>query len=296
MDKTVFITGTSTGFGNLLADTLLQNGYTVFATMREPDGRNAAAAQGLRDAARGSEGRLHLFELDVTSDSSVERAMGAALEAEGRVDVVVNNAGYGVGGLCEGFEEEQMQRIFDVNVFGPQRVNRAALPTMRERGEGLLIHVSSMLGRMVLPFCGPYTASKFALEGLAESYRYELAATGVDSVIVEPGGFPTDFGRNMGTAGDEARVASYGPLAEQPRKFWEGISASISGDDAPDPQDVADAIIKLIETPAGRRPLRTAVDRNMAGMLEQVNERSDAIQASVLGSFGMGAMLSVKEA
>ena len=162
----VLITGTSTGFGFLAAKTLTQAGHTVFATMRGLEGKNRDNAASLRDATEAHDGTLHLIELDVTSDPSVESAVAKALELEGAIDAVVNNAGYGCSGYAESLTIDQFQALFDTNLFGVQRVNRAVLPHMRERGSGLLVHVSSAIGRMVFPFISAYLASKWALEGL----------------------------------------------------------------------------------------------------------------------------------
>ncbi len=294
MSQTVLITGSSSGFGLLIARTLLEKGHTVFATMRDPGGRNAANASELRAFADSTSGALHVLDLDVTSDASVAAAVAQALDLEGRIDVVVNNAGYGSGGYAEAFTMDQFQRVFEVNVFGVQRVNRAVLPAMRAQGAGLLIHVSSTMGRIVLPFAAPYTSAKYAVEGLAESYRYELASTGVDVVIVEPGGFGTNFMANMVPAADEARIASYGPLAEVPQQFWGGLGHMLEAENAPDPQDVADAISRLIETPAGSRPLRTVVDPMSGGEGPTViNQTTDQVQEQMLSAMGMGDLVAV---
>ena len=293
-NQNVIITGSSSGFGFLTTRTLLENGYTVFATMRDLDGKNASRANELRDFADGTTGTLRLLELDVTNDASVETAVRQALDEAGQIDVVINNAGIGAAGFAEGFTVDQFQRIFDVNVFGVQRVNRAVLPAMRERGSGLLIHVSSSLGRLVIPFAAPYTATKYAVEGLSESYRYELAGTGVDVVVVEPGGFGTGFAANMVMPADEVRVESYGELRETPRQMWSGMVQQLQGENAPDPQVVADAILTLIETPAGQRPLRTVVDPMTGGEAASViNQTTDQIQSQLLAAFGMGDLLSV---
>ena len=293
-NQNVIITGSSSGFGFLTTRTLLENGYTVFATMRDLDGKNASRANELRDFADGTTGTLRLLELDVTNDASVETAVRQALDEAGQLDVVINNAGIGAAGFAEGFTVDQFQRIFDVNVFGVQRVNRAVLPAMRERGSGLLIHVSSSLGRLVIPFAAPYTATKYAVEGLSESYRYELAGTGVDVVVVEPGGFGTGFAANMVMPADEVRVESYGELRETPRQMWSGMVQQLQGENAPDPQVVADAILTLIETPAGQRPLRTVVDPMTGGEAASViNQTTDQIQSQLLAAFGMGDLLSV---
>ena len=293
--KVVLITGSSSGFGLLTTCTLLEQGYTVIASMRGLDGKNKEHADSLKTFAEGKPGRLHLLELDVTSDSSVETAVKRAYEMAGRIDVVINNAGFGVAGFAEATTVPQFQKNFDVNVFGVQRVSRAVLPAMRKQGNGLIINISSIIGRMVMPFAAAYVASKYALEGLSESYRYELAGTGVDVAIIEPGGFGTNFLTNMEPAADNERLKSYGPLAEMPDKMWGGFAENLKGDDAPDPQVVADAIAKLIETPAGKRPLRTVVDPMMGGEATRaINQTTDKIQTELLGNLGMSDFISVK--
>lgn len=296
-NKTVLVTGSSSGFGFLITETLLSQGHTVLATMRGLNGKNSGNANKLRELAAGKSGKLHLLDLDVTDDHSVETAVAEALKIVDSIDVLVNNAGYGGGGYAEGFTTDQWKQIFDVNVFGVQRVSRAVLPGMRKKGSGLIINISSVMGRIVLPFAAPYTASKYALEGMTESYRYELSGTGVDAVVVEPGGFGTNFLGNMAPAADEQRVASYGELANMPEQMWGGVGELLQTDAAPDPQDVADVVLKLIETPAGERPLRTVVDPMSGGEAPAaINQLTDQIQEQVLTGFGMPQLLSVKKA
>jgi NAD(P)-dependent dehydrogenase (short-subunit alcohol dehydrogenase family) len=294
--QTVLITGSSSGFGFLISRTLLEKGYVVLATMRDLANRNATRAKELQTFAEGTKGSLQLLELDVTSDASVDAGIMQAVERTGHIDAVVNNAGFGVGGYAEGFTIDQFQKIFAVNVFGVHRVNRAVLPLMRKQGNGLLIHISSVMGRVVIPFAAPYTATKYAVEGLAESYRYELSGTGVDVVIVEPGGFGTGFAANILYPADEERVASYGSLAEMPNQMWGNLIQMLEADDAPNPQAVADAVLNLIETPAGQRPLRTVVDPLTGGEAPSVvNRTSDQVQQQLLSSFGLADLLSVKK-
>jgi NAD(P)-dependent dehydrogenase (short-subunit alcohol dehydrogenase family) len=291
MSEKVLITGCSSGFGELTASTMANAGATVVATMRDPEDRNAEPAERLRRAAEAGPGSLQVLELDVTDDASVEAAVARAEQLTGGLDVVVNNAGIGGGGHVEGYTVDQFKAMFEVNLFGVQRVNRAALPAMRERGSGLLVHVSSILGRVIMPFCGPYNPTKYALEALAESYRYELAGTGVDSVIVEPGGFATDMGSRVMMPEDEERVASYGELAELPKKMWGSFVETLQGENGPAPQLVADAILELVRTPAGRRPLRTVVDPLMGGAgAVTLNEASVGVQAELLANLGMASM------
>src|SRR6202021_882224 len=152
-------------------------------------------------------------------DASVGRAVDAAAAKAGRIDVAINNAGYYLGGLVEAVTTEQAQRLMDTNFIGPVRVNRAVLPHMRRQRSGLLMHISSVAGRIVAPSMAFYCASKFALEALAESYSYELAAQGIESVIVEPGAYETSVFGNVVTAADVARTNTYGAAKEFPAKL-----------------------------------------------------------------------------
>jgi NAD(P)-dependent dehydrogenase (short-subunit alcohol dehydrogenase family) len=291
----ILITGSSSGFGELTARTLLQKGHTVAATMREPGSRNAQAAMRLQNMAKETPGTVHIFDLDVTSEPSVRQAVDEALSAMGGIDVVVNNAGYGVGGYMEAVTDAQLLRQFDVNVFGVQRIMRAVLPIMRHARRGLIVNISSVMGRIVIPFAAAYTASKYALEGLSESYRYELSGTGVDVVLVEPGGFDTNFMVNMAYGEDQARLEGYGSLAEIPEKMWGSFSKILKGENAPNPQAVADAVLHLIETPAGSRPLRTVVDPLKGGEDPMaINRTTDNIQGKLFEGMGMQDLLSVK--
>jgi NAD(P)-dependent dehydrogenase (short-subunit alcohol dehydrogenase family) len=263
--------------------------------MRDSTGRNAPSADDLARFASDTDGRLEVLDMDVTSDDSVDNAVRRVLETVDTLDVVVNNAGVGSGGYAETFTPEQYRDLYDINVLGVQRVNRAVLPSMRNAGTGLLIHVSSIMGRITIPFSGPYTASKWALEGLVETYRYELAPTGVDVAIVEPGGFPTGIMGRMMAPADGDRAASYGALADVPEKAWGGFVEALSGPDAPDSQLVADAVVALIETPAGKRPLRTVVDPLTGGEGPRaLNRASDEIQAQVLEGMGLGDSVTVR--
>src|SRR6202049_3120214 len=203
--QVVLITGSSTGFGRLFTETLARNGHTVFATMRDPGGRNAKNASEIRTLAEKGSLPIHVLELDVTDDASVERAVDAAVAKAGRIDVAINNAGYYLSGLEEAVTTEQARRLMDTNFLGPVRVNRAVLPHMRRQRSGVLMHVSSGAGRVVLPAVAFYCASKFALEALAETYSYELAGQGIESAVVEPGQYETAILRAPTTGADEGR-------------------------------------------------------------------------------------------
>jgi len=186
--QVVLITGASSGFGRLIAETLARKNYQVLATMRNLNGRNAAAAREIRELAERESLSLEVLELDVTDDFSVDRAVGEATAKCGRIDVLVNNAGHGIMDLAESVTLAQAQRQFDTNFFGVLRMNRAVLPAMKHQGSGLLLHVSSGAGRLVIPGMGLYCASKFAMEALAEAYRYELASQGIDKNLAHQAG------------------------------------------------------------------------------------------------------------
>ncbi len=281
--QVVLITGSSTGFGRLFADTLARKGHTVFATMRDPEGRNAENASEIRTLAEKDSLPIHVLELDVTNDASVERAVNAAVAKAGRIDVAINNAGYVVSGLAEAVTTEQAQRLMDTNFFGPVRVNRAVLPHMRRQRSGVLMHISSGAGRFVGPSMGFYCASKFALEALAEAYSYELAPQGIESVIVEPGPYETPVTSKMVAAADEARTNTYGAVKQIAAKINAAL-ASMAGN----AQEVADAVLRIIETPAGEKRLRYLVSPESFGV-DQINALSGQVQANLLEALGLTA-------
>jgi NAD(P)-dependent dehydrogenase (short-subunit alcohol dehydrogenase family) len=273
--QVVLVTGSSTGFGRLISETLARRGHNVFASMRDPAVRNATNAGELRALVGKESLSLHVVDMDVTDEHSVERAVHSCVEQAGRIDVVVNNAGYAVVGLAEATTVDQARSIMDTNFLGCVRVNRAVLPFMRKQRSGLLIHISSGAGRVVIPSFGLYCASKFAMEALAESYHYELAQQGIESCIVEPGAYQTPVFSNTVQAADHARTATYGAANEIAKKVGAGLAAA-----AADPQEVADAIASIVETPAGQRKLRYRVHPSdlgvdaINGVCAQVQERA----------------------
>jgi len=278
--RTAVVTGAGSGFGRLTAQTLARTGWRVYATLRDPAGRNAAAAGELRSAG------IAVVELDVTSDASVDAAAGTILDAAGSVDLLVNNAGTGFFGIVEAYTPAAVERQFATNVIGPLRVNRAFLPSMRARRAGLVVYVSSVVGRLVIPFEAIYGASKFALEVLAEASSYELAPFGVDVAIVEPGAYPTDIVTGLVEADDKERIAAYGPVAKHAEQVASGLQHLSKGRD---PQEVADAIVRLANLPAGERPLRTVVPGNPG--VDAINAALAPIQRETLKRMGLEALL-----
>lgn len=284
MEKTVLITGASSGFGELMTKTLAKKGYHVAATMRDVEGKNANKAQALAEWATSENVHVHVIEMDVTKDDSVKSAIEQVINARGKIDVVVNNAGIGNFGASEGFSLAQMHTLFDVNVFGPMRVNKAVLTHMRREENGLIIQITSVLGRTIIPFMSLYSGTKFAMEAIAEGMHYELKETGVESVIIEPGGYPTTFGNNMVQA-EQDLIQAYGDMAKNAQATMMKYMEVMSGPDAPNPQEIADGVLTLIETPKGKRPLRTAIGNEKAAA-EAINQTSAQAQEQLLKGFG----------
>ena len=281
--QVVLITGSSTGFGRMIAETLARHGHTVFATMRDLEGRNATNASTIRTLAARESLPLHVLELDVTNDVSVDRAVQVVTEQAGRVDVAINNAGYGLEGLAEAVTTEQAQQIMDTNFFGSVCVNRAVLPYMRRQRSGLLLHISSGAGRLVIPSYGFYCASKFALESLAEAYHYELAPQRIESSIVQPGAYQTSVFGNIVKAADQARTVTYGVTNRIPGKV-NGMLTATSGN----PREVADVVLRVVETPAGQRKLGYGVSPANLGV-DEINDVCEHAQARLFEAFGITA-------
>ncbi|MBO6919329.1 MAG: SDR family oxidoreductase [Rhizobiaceae bacterium] len=285
----ILVTGASSGFGKLIVSELLKAGHTVVGTVRDPEGRNKEAADLLRDWG------ADIADIDVTDDASVEKGVAAVSEKLGGIDVLVNNAGVGVHGLQENFSAGDFQRVFDVNVFGPQRLMRAVLPEMRARGEGLILNVTSLLGRVTLPFYGPYNATKWALEAISENYRAELSQFGVDVAVVEPGGFPTEFHGNLILPSSPDRNDSYGEIAAVPEAARAQFNEFLTANPQQAPSLVADAIVSLVAAAPGTRPFRTEVDKvGMGDAVVPMNELAETTTHALFTNFGMGDMLTLK--
>lgn len=287
MSAVVLITGASTGFGRDTAERLARRGHRVFATMRDPRGRNAATREGLESLAGAERLPLTVLEMDVTDDASVEDAVGRALADAGHVDVVVNNAGVAGIGLTEAYTPAQFLHMFDVNVCGAVRVNRAVLPSMRRRRGGLLIHISSAAGRVVVPAMAAYCASKFALEALADAYRFELLPFGVESVLVEPGIYNTPIFDKAVAPADAERLAGYGAEAEYADRVLGTFRGAIAAPNAPGSGDVADVLVRLVEAAPGARPFRTVLPAPVAQLLDAYNAAAADLRPAVAGIFNV---------
>ncbi len=285
MSTNILITGTSTGFGRDTAETLAQAGHKVFASMRDPQSKNRLHAEALRGQ------NIEVIELDVTNSHSVDRAIATVLAKVDRLDVLINNAGVLTAGVSEGFTSEQVRTLFDVNVIGLHRVTRAVLPHFRHHHDGLIINISSVLGRVTLPFFGLYGASKFAVEALTDSYRYELSQLGIDVALVQPSAYPTPLYANLSQPADKGRVAEYGSVGEIPAAMFEHFTGMFSEPSAPDSHDIAEAIAQLIDTPKGERPTRTVVGASFGA--DVINDATEPVQAGTVQSLGLGHLATV---
>lgn len=283
MKKVILITGSSTGFGALMVRTFDKEGHTVIATMRNVKDKNAKFAETL-SALPNTE----VVDLDVTDDDSVRDAVKAVYDRHGRIDVLINNAGIYGGGILEGYTLPQIQKMFDVNVWGVFRMNNAVLPLMRAAKEGLIITVSSQVGRISLPLQAGYNASKFALEGLIEGSYAELIGQGVESVLIEPGGFMTEIISKVHVNSDREGIQeSYGSKVVDLQQRIQEAFMKIFTEAAPDPQLIADAALQLVNTEKGKRPLRTPLDPSAKGVDVEYNNATEEIKKKWLGAYGL---------
>ncbi|MDD2541134.1 MAG: oxidoreductase [Desulfuromonadaceae bacterium] len=229
-----FITGCSTGFGRELAMHLLERGYTTVVTARNPDD--------VSDLARVRNSLV--LKLDVTDQDQIDEAVKTAEEKFGRIDVLVNNAGIGYFGAVEESEEDQVRRMFEINVFGLSRMIQAVLPGMRKQRNGFIVNFSSIGGLCSFPALGFYNATKFAVEGLSEALWQEVEPLGIKVMLVEPSGFRTDW---AGRSANESKqlIVDYATTAGA----WRSNVRAISGKQAGDPVRAAQAILQVVESP-----------------------------------------------
>lgn len=239
MKKTVFITGVSTGFGKLWTEALLKRGDNVAATSR-----NAEVLAGLAEQYKD---QLLPISLDITDRAAVVKAVQKAKDHFGSLDVVINNAGYGVFGAIEEVEEKEIKGVFDANVFGTLWVTQAALPIFREQGRGHIIQLSSVLGIYSIPTLGIYNATKFAVEGFSEALAGEVRDLGIHITMVEPNGYNTEFGGTSAVFGNG--IPAYDSV-----KSKLGEIEGMPPEDYGRPEATVPAILDLIDNP--QPPLR----------------------------------------
>ena len=231
MSKVVLITGATSGMGELTASYLAENGYLVYAGTRE---QNVESGQG----------SVRPIYIDVTKVDSIKSAVRTIMEEEGKIDVLVNNAGYGLLATIEDGTDEEMFKQFDVNVFGLIKTTREVLPHMREAGSGVIINISSFLGKMGLPLLAHYNASKYAVEGIVDSLRFEVASFGIRVHSIQSGLFGTNFVKN-GLVANAQTTSEDSPYKELVAHFVPIVAQAIN--EGPSPQPIADAVKEIIE-------------------------------------------------
>ncbi|WP_454758837.1 SDR family oxidoreductase [Caulobacter segnis] len=291
--QVILVTGASSGFGALTARELAGAGHTVYASMRETTGRNAPQVAVVADYAKTHGVDLRTVELDVASEPSVQAAIDQIVAEDGRLDVIVHNAGHMSFGPAEAFTPEQYAQLFDVNVLSTQRVNRAALPVLRQQGKGLVVWVSSSSTRGgTPPFLAPYFAAKAAMDSLAVSYASELTRWGIETSIIVPGAFTkgTNHFAHAGKPADEAVASAYmdGPYAGVAEAALNGLAALEPAD--ADAGEVAEAIARVVDTPFGQRPFRVHIDPSQDGA-EIVNGVADRVRAELFWRVGLQDLL-----
>jgi NAD(P)-dependent dehydrogenase (short-subunit alcohol dehydrogenase family) len=294
MKSVIVITGASSGFGALAARALAKAGHTVYASMRDSTGHNAAQVDEAKRFSSENNVDLRTIELDVLSEESVNTAIQKIVADNGRLDVVIHNAGHMVFGPAEAFTPEQFAELYDINVLSTQRVNRAALPQLRKQKQGLVIWVSSSSSAGgTPPYLAPYFAAKAGMDAMAVIYARELTRWGIETSIVVPGAFTggTNHFAHSGRPADKERVAEYeaGPYKGFAEDVMTGF-ASIVPPDA-DAAAVGEAIVKVVDAPFGKRPFRVHVDPTKDGA-EVVNMVCDRVRAELLRRIGLADVLT----
>ncbi len=282
--KKVLITGSATGLGRVTAEALCNAGYHVLATMRDVSSRNASAAHSLQQVSEAAAGRIEILELDVTSADDIQKLASHVGDLYG----LVNNAGLGALGLVESFSIEQARQVFDVNLFGPLMLTKALMPTLAKTDNAVVINISSAGGRLCFPFLGVYNASKYALEGLMESWNIETKALGVDLCLVEPGAYPSDLHDKRLLPKETEVLAKYGPLKDAPAQMVAGMEAAFQNlEEVPSPTEVADAVLALLALNSGDRPVRTVVGEVATQGIRELNAENEKAQKALLAAFGL---------
>ncbi|MGI0026910.1 MAG: SDR family oxidoreductase [Nitrosopumilaceae archaeon] len=261
MEKVAIVTGSSSGIGFETALDLAREGYFTYATMR-----NTKKGNEIKEIAKKENLKLETLELDVDKEDSVKNAINKIVKEKGRIDILVNNAGYGLFGCLEDISMEELKAQFETNFFGVVRVSQAVIPVMRKQKSGIIINISSVAGRIGFPVSPGYISSKFAIEGLSESMRYELAPFGINTIIIEPGVIKTNF-----MSSTKKSVKSDSVYKDITNKVIAGIT--MMSEMGTPPKEVANTIIKAIKSD---NPLPRYVVGNDAVMfLEAKKNKTD---------------------
>lgn len=294
--KIILVTGASSGFGRLSAEALANAGHSVYASMRDIAGRNAANAQAIDKLAKESGVDLRTVEIDVQSQAAVDQGVAKVIAEVGRIDVLMHNAGHMVFGPAEAFTPEQYAQLYDVNVLSTQRMNRAVLPHMRRQKQGLLVWVSSSSSAGgAPPYLAPYFGAKAAMDSIAVQYARELSRWGIETSIIVPGAFTsgTNHFAHAGRPADEHVVCEYdrGPYAGFGEKVQKAFAEIVPPD--ADASAVADAIVEVVGKPFGKRPFRVHIDpvEDGANVAFTVIDR---LRAEMLHRVGLSDLLKPK--
>ena len=297
MKQVIVITGASSGFGALTARALAKAGHIVYASMRDTTGRNASQVEAAAKFAKEKNVDLRTIALDVASQVSADAAIQRIVRDNGHLDVVIHNAGHMVFGPAEAFTPEQLAELYDVNVLSTQRVNRAALPQLRNQKKGLVVWVSSSsCAGGTPPYLAPYFAAKAGMDALAVVYSRELTRWAIETSIIVPGAFTggTNHFAHAGSPADKARVAEYeaGPYKGFADDVLKGFSSIVPPD--ANVEGVADAIVKVVDAPFGKRPFRVHYDPTQDGA-EVVNMVLDRVRAELLRRIGLTDVLTPRD-
>jgi len=270
-EKVAVVTGSSTGIGFETSLLLSRKGFYTYATMR-----NLNKSQKINDIAQNENLPLKVLQLDVTDDKSVKDAFRQVQDEKARIDVLVNNAGYDVMGAVEDLSIDEFKSQFETNFFGVIRVTKEVIPIMRNQGSGNIINVSSVGGKIGIPLNSAYISSKFALEGLSESMRYELEQFGIDVILIEPGAVKSNFFENAdvvinnNNTTNSTKTSLYSPLTQKLIKGFEPILESSSSSL---PSDVAKVIYQAIES--NNRQVRYLVGKDAVSIINARQNLSD---------------------
>jgi len=263
MEKVAVVTGTSSGIGFETSLALAREGYFTYATMRD-----TTKSDKIKEITQKENLKINILELDVDDEKSVKSAIAQILDQKQRIDVLVNNAGWGLWGCVEDVSVDEFKEQFETNFFSIIRLIQEVAPTMRKQGSGTIVNVSSVVGRIGFPASPAYISSKFALEGLSESLRFEFAPFGVDVIIIEPGVIKTNFMKNMKMAKKSELDTVYKDITT---KVVSGVK--MMAEMGTPPKEVANTIVKAIKD---KNPLPRYVVGNDALMfLEAKKSKTD---------------------
>jgi NAD(P)-dependent dehydrogenase (short-subunit alcohol dehydrogenase family) len=286
--KTIILTGASSGLGLNTAKYLCAKGYHVIATMRDIVDRNSNVKDELLEYAIAQNGQIDVLELDITCENSITAFMEIVVTKTSNIYCLINNAGLGALGFIESFSLAQAKQVFDVNFFGILNLTNAILPVLRKSNDSLIINISSAGGRLCFPFLGLYNASKYALEGLSESWKMELAHMGIDICLIEPGAYPSELHNNRLIPSKTEIINDYGDLKDAPMEMVNAMVEAFSKmDELPDSDEIAIKIEELIELTFGDRPIRSVVGSIATDGIRELNKETIIRQEQLLNSFNI---------